>query len=96
MNEQKAEEKRTFVEEVEIAGNKLVEYIKELLAESNTRRVIIKNPDGDELMSIPLTFSVVAGGLITFSAPLLAAVGALAALVSRVKLEVIREEDKEV
>ncbi len=95
MNEQKTEEKRTFVEEVEIAGNKLVEYIKELLAESNTRRVIIKNPDGDELMSIPLTFSVVAGGLITLSAPLLAAVGPLAALVSRVKLEVIREEDKE-
>ena len=96
MNEQQTEtkeEKRTFVEEVEVAGNKLVDYIKELLEESNARRVIIKNPDGDELMSIPLTFTVVAGGLITLSAPLLAAVGALAALVSRVKLEIIREED---
>ncbi len=87
------EEKRTFVEEVEVASNKLVDYIKELLEEGNARRVIIKNPDGDELMSIPLTFSVVAGGLITLSAPLLAAVGALAALVSRVKLEIIREEE---
>ena len=44
-------------------------------------------------MTVPLTFGVVAGGLVAWAAPLLAALGALAGIVSRVKLEVIREED---
>jgi hypothetical protein len=82
---------RTFVETIEVTGSQLVERIKELVKESNTRRVIIRTTDGEELMTMPLTFGVVAGGLITLAAPLLAALGALAALVSRVKLEVIRE-----
>jgi len=86
-------EKRTFVEEVEVAGNRLVEYVRELIDDSQTRRVIIRTMEGKELMSLPLTFGVVAGGLITLTAPLLAAVGALAAFVTKVKLEVIREGD---
>jgi hypothetical protein len=85
--------KRTFTEQVEIAGSQLVERVKELLQESNARRVIIKNTEGEELITLPLTFGVVAGGLITVAAPLLAAVGALAALVTRVRLEIVREEE---
>lgn len=84
-------EKRTFVEEVEVAGSNLVDRIKELAKEGNTRRVIIKHPDGQELITVPLTLGVVAGGVLTLYAPLLAALGAIAALVTRVKLEVIRE-----
>lgn len=95
MSEQE-NKKRTFVEEVEVAGNQLVDRIRELIDDSNTRRVIIRNLEGKELMSLPLTFGVVAGGLITLTAPLLAAVGALAALVSKVKLEVVREVDNSV
>lgn len=87
--------KRTFVEEVEVAGNNLVDRIKSLVQESNTRRVVISNTEGEELISIPLTFGVVAGGLITMSAPLLAALGAIAALVTKVKLKVIREVDED-
>ena len=85
--------KRTFIEEVEVAGSELVERVKELAREGNTRRVIIKNPEGQELITVPLTFGVVAGGVVTLYAPLLAALGAVAALVTRVKLEVIREEE---
>ena len=85
--------KRTFVEEVEVTGQNLVERIKGLLQESNTRRVVIKSHEGNELMTIPLTVGAVAGGILALSAPMLAALGALAALVTRVKLEVIREED---
>jgi hypothetical protein len=87
-------QKRTFVEEIEVAGNQLVERIKELVKEGNARRVIIRNVEGEELMTMPLTVGVVAGGLITIAAPLLAALGALAALVTRVKLEVIREVEE--
>lgn len=92
MNPQESS-KRTFVEEIEVSGGQLVERVKDLIEESSARRVIIRDKDGDELMSIPLTFGVVAGGLITLTTPLLAALGALAALVTRVKLEVIREEE---
>ncbi len=85
--------KRTFREEVEVAGNQLVDRVKELAKESSTRRVIIKNTEGEELISLPLTFGVIGGGILTLYAPLLAALGAVAALVTRVKLEVIREEE---
>ena len=87
------EGKKTFVEQMEVAGSELVDRVKDLIGEGNARRVIIRDKDGRELLEAPLTFGVVAGGLITVAAPLLAAVGALAALVTRVKLEVIREID---
>jgi hypothetical protein len=86
-------QKRTWVEEVEVAGNQLVDRIKELVQDSTTTRVILRTQDGFELISVPLTVGVVAGGILTLAAPLLAALGAIAALVSKVKLEVIREEE---
>lgn len=88
---QNEDKHRTFVEELEVAGSELLDRIKELMKEGNTRRVTIRSSDGTELMTIPLTVGVVAGGLITIAAPLLAALGALAALVTRCKLEVVRE-----
>lgn len=96
MSEHQEEKSRTFVETIEVTGNQLVECVTDLMKEGNTRRVIIRSSDGTELMTVPLTIGVVAGGLITIAAPLLAALGALAALVSKVKLEVIREADKPV
>jgi Domain of unknown function (DUF4342) len=88
------DKKRTFVEEMEVAGSELLDRIKELMKEGNARRVTIRSSDGTELMTVPLTVGVVAGGLITMAAPLLAALGALAALVTRCKLEVVREVDE--
>jgi hypothetical protein len=86
-------DKRTWIEEIEVTGNQLVERIKELVQESNTRRVIVRGEDNKEIFSVPLTAGVVVGGLITLTLPMLAALGAVAALVTRVKLEVIREEE---
>ncbi len=92
-NQEQGSTKRTFVEEIEVAGNQLVERVKDLIQEGNTRRLVVRNMDGKELLQIPLTYGVVAGGLFAYLAPLLAALGALAALVTRVKLEVVREID---
>ena len=83
---------RTWVERIEVAGNQLIDRVEELVREGNTKRVVIRTSDGNELMTVPLTFGVVAGGLITLSAPMLAALGAVTGLVSRVTLEVVREE----
>ncbi len=89
------DKKRAWVEEVEVGGSQLLEKIKDLVAEGNARRVIIKTKEGSELLQAPLTVGVVAGGLITLAAPLLAALGALAGLVTQVKLQIIREEPVE-
>jgi hypothetical protein len=85
---------RTWVEEIEVAGSELVGRIKELIAEGNIRRLIIKKPNGELLIEIPLTAGVVVGGVVTIVAPVLAALGAMAALLVRVKVEVERVEKK--
>ncbi len=73
MNEQKV---RT--EEFQVNGDALLSKIKELLHEGNIRRIIIKNEDGRTLIDMPLTVGVV--GILL--APQLAAIGAIAALVT--------------
>jgi hypothetical protein len=88
------EKNRTFVEEIEVAGNELLDRIKQLMREGNARRVTIRTAEGTELMTVPLTIGVVGGGLLTIAAPLLAALGALAALVTKCKLEIVRVAEK--
>ncbi|MEZ4608376.1 MAG: DUF4342 domain-containing protein [Deinococcales bacterium] len=84
---------RTIIENIEVAGGQLVDKVKELFEDASARKVIIRNSDGNELLTVPLTLGVVGGGLIAFAAPILAAVGAVAALVTKVQLEVVRTVD---
>ncbi len=79
-------------EQLEVAGSQLVDRVKELIEEGNVRKLIIRNPEGRVLLEIPLTIGVVAGGALFAFYPILAAVGALAALVAKVTIEVVREE----
>lgn len=83
----------TWIEEIEIAGSQLVERVKELVAEGNVRRLILRTHDDKLIMEIPLTAGAVVGGVVTVFAPLLAALGALAALVARVKVQIVRTKD---
>ncbi|WP_287128639.1 DUF4342 domain-containing protein [Candidatus Cyanaurora vandensis] len=85
---------RSFFEEFTVAGNKLVEKVKEILEQGNVRRVIIKDSTGQRtLLEVPLTLGVAAGaGLAWFAAPL-AAIGAVAALVTQVRVIIERYED---
>jgi len=68
-------------------GENLLKKVKELIAEGNISRVTITDKDGKELMSFPVTFGVVAAVI----APVLAAVGALAAFISECTITVERE-----
>jgi phage-related minor tail protein len=79
------------VEEFEVKGDDLLSRIKELIAEGNVRRVTIKNADGKTMLEIPLTIGVV-GALI---APVAAAIGAVAALVTECTITVTREESED-
>lgn len=74
-------------EQFKVNGEEILNKVKELIKEGNIRRIIIKNNKGQILMEIPVTFAVV-GALL---APMLAAIGALAALVTQATIEVERK-----
>jgi len=86
-------EKRTFNEELEVAGSQLVERVKELIEEGDVRRLIVRNQEGRTLLEIPLTIGAVAGGAILMAfGPVLAALAVIGALVAKLKIEIVREE----
>jgi hypothetical protein len=72
-----------------IDGETLVATVKNLVHEGNIRRVSVQNKDGRTLLEIPLTFGVVGALLL----PTLAALGAIAAMVTECKLVVERVDD---
>lgn len=90
--EKVSEKAKTFSEQLEVAGNQLVDQVQDLVKQGNVRKLIIRTPDDRELMQVSLTVGAVAGGVLALAAPWLAALGAIAALVARVKIEVVREE----
>lgn len=81
---------KTTKEEFKVSGEELLGKVKSLINEGNVRRIVIKNKDGKQLVEFPLTIGVV-GAVI---APVLAAVGAIAALVTECMIVVEREVDK--
>jgi hypothetical protein len=85
-------EERTWIEEIEVAGSQLIERVKELIAEGNVRRLILRTQDDKVILEIPLTAGAVFGGVVTLFAPLLAALGALAALIAHLKVQIVRTE----
>lgn len=76
-------------EEIKVAGDQVLQEVRRLVHEGNVRRIIIQGEDGKTYMEIPLTVGVI-GVLV---APLAAAVGALAALVTNVTIRVERVTD---
>lgn len=77
-----------MTEEFRVNGEEIVAKIKELVQEGNIRRILIKNEDDRTLIDIPLTVGVV-GSLL---APQLAAIGAIAALLSRGTIIIEKDE----
>jgi len=75
-----------FYEEIKIAGKDLVEKVKAIVHEGNVRRIILKDEKGHTYIEIPL--SVAAVGVL--AVPILAALGAFAALVANFTLVVER------
>ncbi len=77
--------------EFRVKGEEMLRKVREIVHEGNARRIIIKDEKGETYVEIPLTVGVV-GALFL---PVLAAVGALAALASNFTLEVVRKDDAE-
>jgi len=79
---------QTFTETFKVAGEQLVDATKKLLHEGNVRRIVIKQGDRT-VAEFPLTVGLIGAAV----APILAAVGALAAVLTECKIEVERVKD---
>jgi len=79
---------RTRTEEFKLDGGMVLDKIKELIHQGNIRRIILKNEEGKTLIEIPLTMGVVGVALL----PVLAAVGAIAAVATRMTVVVEKTE----
>ena len=75
-------------EEFTISGDEVVAKVKELINERNVRRLLIKNEEGRTMLEVPLTIGVIGAALL----PVLAAIGAAAAIATRCTIVVERED----
>jgi hypothetical protein len=79
-------QEKVSVEELKINGDDLVAKVKELIHEGSIRRIIIKNEEGRILIEVPLTVGVVGGVIGATLFPVIAAVGAIGALVAHMTI----------
>ncbi|MBM3305677.1 MAG: DUF4342 domain-containing protein [Candidatus Aminicenantes bacterium] len=88
MEEEKKQE-RSRTEEFRLTGGEILNKVKEVIHQGNARRIILKDEQGKTFLEIPLTVGVV-GAIV---APILAAVGAIAALASNLTIIVVKTDD---
>ena len=86
-----SESEETWVEEFQLKGEEVVAKVKEIVHEGNVRRIIVDDADGKTLLEIPLTVGVVGALLL----PPLAALGAVAAVLTDCTIRVIRQDPEE-
>ncbi|MBN1640293.1 MAG: DUF4342 domain-containing protein [Anaerolineae bacterium] len=82
------EEQGGRTEEFAVSGEMLLTKLRELLHEGNIRRVSLKTEEGRTLIEVPLTIGVAGAVLV----PVWAAIGAIAAMVARLRIVVERVE----
>lgn len=83
----------TKSEKFTVSGSQLVEKVKQLIHGGNIRRVRIIH-DGKTILEIPLTIGAPAAAIGILAVPLLAALGAFAALVTNCTIEVEKIKEK--
>jgi len=75
--------------EFKVKGKELLNKIEEIIQEGNVRRIIIKDTTGKTFIEIPLSIGVIG----VLAAPIVAAIGALAGVVAKFTVEVIKTDD---
>lgn len=83
----------TAKEEFTVSGSQLVEKVKQLIHQGNIRKLRLRH-EGKTLLEIPLSVGAPATALAILAAPVLAAVGAFAALVTECTIEIEKTEDQ--
>lgn len=85
-NSHDADTEETF----HVSGEELLKKVKELIKEANVRRIIVKDKKGEVIAEFPLAL----GAVLTVLLPVLAAVGAIAALLTEGSITVVRDKKK--
>jgi aryl-alcohol dehydrogenase-like predicted oxidoreductase len=83
-------EQKTRTEEFQVQGEEILAKVKELVRQGNIRRISIRSEEGKPIVDIPLTLGVVGALLL----PQFAALGAIAALVTRCTITVEKDEEE--
>ncbi len=81
------------LEQIKVKGNQLVDQVRDIIEQGSVRRVTIKK-DNRTLLEFPLSVGVGGAAAAVFFAPTLAAIGAFAALVTDVQVEIERVAEK--
>ncbi|TET53126.1 MAG: DUF4342 domain-containing protein [Actinobacteria bacterium] len=89
-----ADEKKN-TEEFEVSGENVIKKIKELIHEGNVRKISLQNEEGKTLIEMPLSVGVAGAAAAALLAPVWAAIGAIAALVAKLKVVVERVDKTE-
>ncbi|MBS7615123.1 DUF4342 domain-containing protein [Candidatus Bathyarchaeota archaeon] len=84
-----ASAKKTSREVYSVSSDDLVRKVKELIHEGNITKIIVKNEKDETLLEIPVTVGLIGAIL----APWMAALGVIAAMVTRCKIVVERREE---
>lgn len=87
---------RRRTEEFKVSGENLLGKVRELINEGNVRRIYIKNDEGRTLLEVPLNAGLAVTAVAAVFAPVLVAVGAIAAMMTSVTVAVVRGVDKPV
>jgi hypothetical protein len=82
--------KKQYKEEFSVSGAELMDKVKKLIHEGNATKIIIKTESGHPVIEVPVTI----GALAVVLAPILAAVGAVAALLTKCTVVVMREKEE--
>ena len=83
-----AKKKQTTTEQIKGTGEQVLSEVKRLVKEGNVRKIIIKNKEGKSIAEFPLTIGVIGTALV----PVLAAVGAIVALVAECTITIEKEK----
>ncbi len=89
MPKSKNSQSKQWEETFKVSGEELLKKVKEVINEGNVRKLIIKDNKNRIIVEFPLTVGVVVAVLL----PVLAAVGAIAALISECTITVVREKE---
>jgi hypothetical protein len=81
-------------EEMEVEGADLLTCVRDLAKEGDVCRVILENPKGQVLLEVPLAKGLGVGGAVALLAPVGTALAAMGALLTKVKVRIIREVDE--
>lgn len=76
-----------------LAGGDLLDYIKRVIRAGNLHRLVVCRADGGVLVRVPLTIGIAVVGALILLAPLLAAIGAIAALVAKLQVDIVRRNN---